>query len=145
MWCGDAVCWEITGQEAWPNPAPSRQYNPYSDPCCTPSDHSVQHRWTLLTFSLLHSWIAVLFFAYHLCISSILNLDAINENNQHLLQWWVVQCLNCIKNSFFFFDASGGLNTCLAVKTHFQRFWNTGVKKKKKKILKRIMLAILWF
>lgn len=101
MWCGDAVCWVITGQEAWPSPSLTRQHNPCSNPSDINSDIkmcSMQHRGALLTFSLLLSWFAVTFFVSLSCDCSILNPDAVNESIWHLLQWCMMQCTELCLN-----------------------------------------------
>lgn len=59
---------------------------------------SVQHRWTLLTFSLPLSWFVVRFFVKHSCVSGISNLSEVDGSNEHLLHCCMMQCTELFKS-----------------------------------------------
>lgn len=85
------VGWSLLGSH-WPSPALTRQLNPFCDSLSAAQMNFVN----LFSATLLIcSWI---FLVNRSCVSGILNLSAVDESNEHLLHYCMMQCTElCLK------------------------------------------------
>lgn len=107
MW--DGVCWAATGQAAQPSPALTRQLNPFHD-----SLSAAQMNFVNLFFAAL--LMCKLDFLSVIHVSGILNLSAVDESNEHLLHYCMMQCTELCLNVFFLAMCMRQLNHILHYK-----------------------------